>query len=89
MARLDLTSDPPWMRQSVPPSQNPETPSGDSPDQKKRKFLGIRFNCCSIYVHIYPNKEGTAYEGRCPKCGKPVKLKIGSGGTDHRFFEVD
>ncbi len=24
--------------------------------------------------------------GRCPKCLKPVRLKIGEGGVDSRFF---
>ena len=83
MARLDLVSEPPSPRQ---PSA--EKPNSDSQTPRTRKFLGIKFNCCLVYVHIYLNKEGTAYEGRCPKCGKPVKLKVGSGGTDHRFFEV-
>jgi len=60
------------------------------PPEKKepRKFVGVKFNCCGIYVRIYVNKDGTAYEGRCPKCFRPVKFTIGSGGTDNRFFEA-
>lgn len=80
---LDLSSDPPF--QPTPPSSRSER---DTPDRPARKFIGIRFNCCGVYVRIYVNRDGTAYEGRCPKCFKPVKLKIGPGGTDHRFFEV-
>lgn len=52
----------------------------------KKKFLGILFQCCNIYRRIYINKEKNAYEGRCPKCFRQVKIKIGSGGVDNRFF---
>jgi len=69
----------------LPPKPEEPTP----PEQKeRRKFIGVKFNCCGIYVRVYANKEGTAYVGRCPKCFRPVKFKIGEGGTDHRFFEA-
>ena len=32
------------------------------------------------------NKEKNAYEGKCPKCNGEVKVKIGPGGTETRFF---
>ena len=67
----------------------PQQQESSLPEKKEqRKFIGVKFNCCNIYVRIYANKEGTAYEGRCPKCFRPVKFKIGEGGTDHRFFEA-
>ncbi|MFT5090715.1 MAG: hypothetical protein ACI906_001773 [Candidatus Latescibacterota bacterium] len=56
---------------------------------EKRKFLGIHFKCCNIYSRIYANKEKTAYQGACPRCGKRVSLRIGDGGTDTRFFTAD
>ncbi|GHT14099.1 hypothetical protein FACS1894170_10770 [Planctomycetales bacterium] len=77
MATLNLVSEPEVRREE----QQSEEPV-------QRKFVGVKFNCCGVYVRIYVNKDGTAYEGRCPKCFKPVKLKIGSGGTDNRFFEA-
>ena len=55
----------------------------------KRPFLGIHFKCCSVYSRIYKNKEGTAYEGRCPKCGALVRVPIGSEGTRSRFFVAE
>ena len=77
---LDLISDP-----TPPPKPlEPELPE----KKEQRKFIGVKFNCCGIYVRIYINKEGTLYEGRCPKCFRPVKFKVGEGGTDHRFFEA-
>ena len=39
-----------------------------------------------MYTRIYVNQEGSAYEGMCPGCGKKVKLVIGPGGSDQRFF---
>jgi len=60
----------------------------DGDNSAKKKFLGLKFTCCGVYSRVYVNRDGTAYEGRCPKCLKPVKLKIGEDGTDNRFFEV-
>jgi hypothetical protein len=77
---LDVVSDP------TPPPLPKKSPLPDKKEQ--RKFIGVKFNCCGIYVRIYVNKEGIAYEGRCPKCFRPVKFTIGCGGTDHRFFEA-
>jgi hypothetical protein len=52
------------------------------------KFLGVHFMCCDVYARVYPNREQTAYEGRCPRCGKQVEFRIGAGGTDARFFQA-
>jgi hypothetical protein len=51
-----------------------------------RRFVGVHFVCCDVYTRIYINRDATAYEGNCPKCAKRVKLRIGPGGTDARFF---
>lgn len=71
---LDLTSDEPRMLPEVREAE------------PGRRFVGIHFTCCSIYLRIYLNREGTAYEGACPRCYKRVRLKVGPGGTDNRFF---
>ncbi len=58
----------------------------DENKRTQKKFLGILFECCGVYGRIYQNKDGTAYVGRCPKCMRAIKVKIGEGGTGQRFF---
>lgn len=55
---------------------------------QKKRFLGVHFECCNVYRRIYLNKEGNAYEGRCPRCFSEVKAKIGPDGTSTRFFSA-
>jgi hypothetical protein len=63
------------------PSQHPDEVGG-------RKWIGVNFECCGVYTRIYKNREGTAYEGCCPKCARPVRVRVGQGGTDHRMFRA-
>ncbi len=53
-----------------------------------RPWLGVHFDCCGLYTRVYRNLEGTAYVGRCPRCQRPVRFRVGSGGTRARFFEA-
>ena len=68
-----------------------EEPSGIAPASPSRQptpFLSIWFRCCHVYGRIYRNPTKTAYEGRCPGCGSPVRATIGDGGVDRRLFEA-
>ncbi len=71
---LDLSSDP------------ASNSSCGGPAADARRFVGIHFICCDVYSRVYINRDQTAYEGNCPKCAKPIRLRIGPGGTDARFF---
>ena len=53
---------------------------------QKRQFLGIWFECCHVYGRLYKNKIGTMYYGRCPRCLRSVRVRVGEGGTNQRFF---
>ena len=60
----------------------------NKPQPQKRKFLGVWFECCHTYGRLYKNKDGTCYTGRCPKCLRTVRVRIGGNGegTNRRFF---
>ena len=64
------------------PSQAPDA------GLRGRPWLAVKWKCCSTYSRVYRNRRGDAYEGRCPKCGSPVKASIGAAGTNSRFFEA-
>jgi hypothetical protein len=57
-------------------------------NREVKKFLGIMFECCNVYGRIYKNKEGTYYEGRCPRCMRLIKIRVGEGGVNQRFFKA-
>ena len=65
----------------------PHQPEGNAP-AAGRPFISVQFDCCSVYLRIYRSADGTAYRGRCPKCGNPVTFAVGQGGTDARVFRV-
>ena len=54
-----------------------------------RPFLQVFFRCANHYQRVYRNAAGTEYNARCPKCGKPLRFRVGEGGSDSRRFEVD
>ncbi len=63
-------------------------PASDTNRTSGRPFLSVQFECCSVYQRIYRDPDGKHYTGRCPRCGKPVRFKIGEGGTNSRSFIV-
>ncbi len=60
--------------------------AASSGSRAAKPFLGVLFRCCNQYARIYRRADLTAYEGKCPRCGKPLRVPIGSGGTGKRFF---
>ncbi len=53
-----------------------------------RPYLQLWFRCAGQYVRAYRNADGTGYMARCPSCGKPVRFRVGPGGTSERCFEI-
>ena len=57
-------------------------------NKQKRAFLGIMFECCNVYGRIYKNNEGTYYIGKCPRCLREIRIRVGEGGVSQRFFKA-
>ena len=64
------------------------TTQAQAPDFAGRPFIGVQFRCCGVYSRVYRNPAGTAYEGRCPRCLRSLRVAVGPKGTDQRFFEA-
>jgi hypothetical protein len=56
---------------------------------RSRPYLGVRFECCGVYARVYRNRQGTRYEGRCPRCLRALSVRIGAEGLADRFFRAD
>jgi hypothetical protein len=79
--QLDLSSEPPR-----PPASSERDDQRAITSAAARRFVGVQFDCCAVYARIYVNRDHTAYEGRCPRCARAIRLEIGPGGTTSRFF---
>ncbi|MDH4249243.1 MAG: hypothetical protein OEW39_15665 [Deltaproteobacteria bacterium] len=60
----------------------------NSPHPPKRPFLQVLFQCCRVYLRIYRDPEQPYYQGRCPRCLRTVRFRVGPEGTPARAFEV-
>jgi hypothetical protein len=54
-----------------------------------RPWLGIQFVCANQYRRVFRDVNGQGYLARCPSCGSCVRFRVGQGGSNERFFELD
>jgi hypothetical protein len=76
------------MPRAQPPSPKPQATPGEAMAHSLRPWIGVRFLCAGHYVRVYRNRGGDAYLAACPRCGRTVRFRVGSGGVQERFFEV-
>ena len=83
-----MMSEPPAFQLDIDGLDDQSGDSAAAGDQFRsgKPWVGIRFDCCAVYTRVYRNAEGTAYEGRCPRCLQTITMRIGPGGTNSRFF---
>lgn len=81
-----MPSDPRDYRLDLGESEARSTTGTSAAPATRRPFVSVLFRCCNVYQRVYRSTDGTQYAGRCPRCGAPVRLRVGPGGTDARFF---
>ncbi|SCA58499.1 Uncharacterized protein AB751O23_AD_00150 [Chlamydiales bacterium SCGC AB-751-O23] len=53
---------------------------------RDNKFISIYWKCCHAFSRMYKNKDGSIYQGKCPKCGSYCSVPVGPNGTKQRIF---
>ncbi len=58
-------------------------------ESRPRPYIGVHFKCCHVYARIYLNRDGTAFAGHCPKCARPMRVKVSPRGEKSRFWTAE
>jgi hypothetical protein len=58
------------------------------PTGLERPFIGVLFDCCGVYERIYRAPEHRVYRGRCPRCLRPIQIRVRPDGTRARLFRA-
>ena len=53
-----------------------------------RPFISVYFECCGVFARIYRRPNQPFYHGHCPKCMRPVHVRVGREGTSARIFRA-
>lgn len=53
-----------------------------------RPYIGMLFECCGVYTRIYRRPGQMVYVGRCPKCMRPVRVRVRRDGINARLFRA-
>ena len=60
----------------------------DEQKRKPRPYIGVHFECCQAYRRVHKTADGAAYAGHCPRCMRPIRVRVGEGGSNQRFFRA-
>lgn len=64
------------------------TQAGGGRAARGRPFLGVLFECCGVYARVYRRPQDSMYVGRCPRCLRVLKVRVGPDGTPTRFLRA-
>jgi len=51
------------------------------------RFIGILFECCNSYGRLYLRRDSAAFEGRCPRCYRMVRVPVSEDGIEAHFVQ--
>ncbi|MCG8407191.1 MAG: endonuclease Q family protein [Phycisphaerales bacterium] len=54
----------------------------------ERPWVGVHFECCGVYTRVYRDAEARQYDGRCPRCGRPIKIGVGPQGIQAKVLRA-
>jgi hypothetical protein len=58
-------------------------------EEGRRPYIGIYFRCCQVYQRIYRKPDKDRYASFCPKCLRPVTVRVSPDGCANRLFEAE
>ncbi len=53
-----------------------------------RPWIGVLFECCGVYARVYREPSVARYDGRCPRCGVPVTVRVSPEGVESSFIRA-
>ena len=65
-----------------------DDPGGPTPATPRRPFIGVLFDCCGVYARVYRQPDQREYLGRCPRCLRTLRVRVGPDGTPARIFRA-
>ncbi|HWL93242.1 MAG TPA: hypothetical protein VNT79_06880 [Phycisphaerae bacterium] len=73
---------------SAPENGTASANPGQEESNRSRPWLGVLFDCCGVYVRIYRDPAIDVYNGRCPRCGTPITVKVSPDGENTSFVRA-
>jgi hypothetical protein len=61
---------------------------GQSDAGVERPYVGILFECCGVYARVYRRPDQKFYFGRCPKCLRATRIRVGRDGINAKLFRA-
>ncbi|MBX3396327.1 MAG: hypothetical protein KF841_13270 [Phycisphaerae bacterium] len=56
--------------------------------EEGRPWIGVHFECCGVYSRVYRERSADRYDGRCPKCGISLTVRVSPDGVSTSFVRA-